>query len=101
MSPCFLEYVQWKDNFTPELVGICTDGDMGQHVFSLEKAQLASLKSCNVSTRVYNNAHSGLRSVLIMSTRLKNLDSSRQIYHQTQKYPTDFQLFSFFELLLS
>lgn len=52
MSLCFLINVQWKDNFTPELVWICTDGDMGQQVFSLEKAQLASHKSCNVSTRV-------------------------------------------------
>lgn len=37
MSPCFLEKVQWTDNFTPQLILTCTDGDMGQHVFSLEK----------------------------------------------------------------
>lgn len=50
----FLEYVQWKDNFTPELVWICTEDDMATTCIQPWKAQLASHKSCNVSTCVYN-----------------------------------------------
>lgn len=69
------------------------------------KAQLASHKSCNVSTRVWIiDAHSGLGSIFFLLTQLRNVHWSLhlQIYfHVLKKNKTKKQISSFFQFLNS
>lgn len=78
VSACFLEYVQWKRQFHTR-VGLNMYSGW-QLVFSLEKHNIASHKSCNVSTCVcIIDAHSGLGSIFL--PRWLGLKNVHWIFH--------------------